>query len=411
MSDAIQVDGLGKRYRLGTDATGYLTLRETLGKSMMRRKGVDQHLWALRDVSFSVPEGEPVGIIGANGAGKTTLLKVLAGITDPTTGEARTRGEVGALLDVGTGMHPELTGRENVYLMGSILGLRRSEVNRRFGEIVEFSGVEGFLDTPVKRYSYGMRMRLAFATAAHIEPPIVVVDEVLTVGDAEFRERCLGKMSEVERHGRTVLYVSHDLGSVTRLCSRAIWLEHGRVEADGPAPEIVSEYLQKATGTLLRAEFQVEAGSPVGLRYVQVKDSDGGVLTAPRRDQQLVIELGLALRERIPALDLAVTLIDDQGVRVLSDARSDWSDDQSFGQSPGVYRIEVAIPAILTAGFYTAEVWIGNKLEDYFIGEVIRFRVVPLETDPQETIERRRVVQPRVNWEIHHEPVALEELG
>ena len=159
---------------------------------------------------------------------------------------------MGALLDVGTGMHPELTGRENVYLMGSILGLRRSEVSKRFPEIVEFSGLERFLDTPVKRYSYGMRMRLAFATAAHIEPPIVVVDEVLTVGDAEFRERCLGKMSEVGRHGRTVLYVSHDLGSVTRLCSRAIWLEHGQVQEDGPALEIVSKYLEKWTGGLLQ---------------------------------------------------------------------------------------------------------------------------------------------------------------
>ena len=171
--------------------------------------------------------GEALGIIGRNGAGKTTLLRILAGITDPTRGEARVRGRVGALLDVGTGFHPELTGRENVYLSGAILGMRRADVRERLDEIVAFSGVERFLDTPVKRYSTGMRLRLAFAVAAHIEPPILVVDEVLAVGDAEFREKCLGKMAEIGAHARTVLFVSHDLGAITRLCSRAVWLHDG----------------------------------------------------------------------------------------------------------------------------------------------------------------------------------------
>ena len=236
MGNAIEVQSLGKRYRLGTDQAGYDTLRNAIARSFKRRSSAEQELWALRDVSFSVSEGEPVGIIGPNGAGKTTLLKILAGITEPTSGEARTRGSVGALLDVGTGMHPGATGRENVFLMGSVLGLSRSEVRKRFDEIVSFAGVEPFLDTPVKRYSGGMRMRLAFATAAHIEPPIVVVDEVLAVGDVAFRERCLGKMSEVGQHGRTVLYVSHDLGSVTRLSSERSGSKRAACGPTGPPP-------------------------------------------------------------------------------------------------------------------------------------------------------------------------------
>src|SRR5829696_7430628 len=221
MGDAIQVRELAKRYRLGTGGFQYDTFREAIGRSFRRRPSIDQDLWALREVSFSVTQGEAVGIIGPNGAGKSTLLKILAGITDPTRGEARTRGGVGALLDVGTGMHPELTGRENVYLMGGVLGLKRAQVRLLFDDIIQFAGVERFMDTPVKRYSTGMRLRLAFAVAAHIQPPIVVVDEVLAVGDAAFRERCLGKISEIGRRSRTVLFVSHDLGAITRVCSRA----------------------------------------------------------------------------------------------------------------------------------------------------------------------------------------------
>jgi ABC-type polysaccharide/polyol phosphate transport system ATPase subunit len=404
MGNAIEVESLGKRYRLGTDHAGYDTLRNAIARSFKRRPSTEQELWALRDISFSVAEGEPVGIIGPNGAGKTTLLKILAGITEPTSGEARTLGSVGALLDVGTGMHPELTGRENVYLMGSVLGLRRSEVRKRFDEIVSFAGVETFLDTPVKRYSGGMRMRLAFATAAHIEPAIVVVDEVLAVGDAAFRERCLGKMSEVGQHGRTVLYVSHDLGSVTRLCPRAIWLEDGRLRADGPATELVSAYLKTAAaGEPLSAEFENEPEGAVQLTAIQVKGAHGEVLTAPRRDQPFIIELGLVLRERIPALDLAVTLIDEKGVRVLSDVRSDWVEGDEFGKNLGSYQISVAIPPILAAGLYALEVWIGNPHEDFFMREVLSIRVMPLAQDPKHAVERQRVVQPRVQWEIRSE--------
>ena len=403
MADAIQIRDLSKRYRLGTDRAGYDTLREAIGRSFKRRPKTDQELWALRAVSFSVSQGEAVGIIGPNGAGKTTLLKILAGVTDPSRGEARTRGGVGALLDVGTGMHPELTGRENVYLMGSLLGLRRADIRRRFDEIVSFAGVEQFLDTPVKRYSSGMRMRLAFATAAHIEPPIIVVDEVLAVGDAAFREKCLGKMSEVGRHGRTVLYVSHDLGSVTRLCSRAIWLEDGRVRADGPAAQVVSSYLQEPSDDLLSAKFEDQPDVSVALIDVNVKGQRGEVLTAPRRDQPFIIEFHLVLRDRIPALDLGVLLVNEHGLRVLSDALSDWAEAHEFDPEPGSHRVAVTVPPILAAGRYSLEIWIGTDFEDFVWREVLSIRVMPRHDDRQEQVDRPRVVQPRIQWEFHRE--------
>jgi len=233
---AIQLDSVAKRYRIGRYPGAYLTLRETLAARTRRGEDEARVAWALRDVSFAIAEGEAVGIIGANGAGKSTLLRILARITQPTSGVSRTRGRVGSLLEVGTGFHPELSGRENVFLNGAILGMTRRELRARFDEIVAFAGVERFLDTPLKRYSTGMRLRLAFAVAAHVDPEIMLVDEVLAVGDARFRERCLGKMRELGREGRTVLFVSHDLGAVTRLCSRAIWLEAASSARTGRAP-------------------------------------------------------------------------------------------------------------------------------------------------------------------------------
>jgi lipopolysaccharide transport system ATP-binding protein len=200
-------------------------------------------VWALRDVSFDVRHGEVVGIVGRNGAGKSTLLKVLSRITDPTSGRARVRGRIGSLLEVGTGFHPDLTGRENVFLNGSILGMDQAQIERKFDEIVEFSGVSRFIDTPVKRYSSGMYLRLAFAVAAHLEPEVLIVDEVLAVGDAEFQRKCMGKMSEVAGHGRTVLFVSHNLGAVNKLCSRALLLRDGRLVREGDPRAVTREYL------------------------------------------------------------------------------------------------------------------------------------------------------------------------
>src|ERR1700736_5773107 len=256
--------GLGKRYAIGERAR-YLALRDVLANAMnaprrlfgWNRQSTDssrEQLWALRDVSIDINEGEIVGLIGRNGAGKTTLLKILSRVTRPTTGFAEVHGRMGSLLEVGTGFHPELTGRENVFLSGAILGMRKREIERKFDEIVAFAEVEKFIDTPLKHYSSGMQMRLAFAVAAHLEPEILLVDEVLSVGDLEFQKKCLGKMGDVASEGRTVVFVSHSMAAITQLCPRVLWMHGGHLELDGPAATVVSAYL--ASGTTGRATWQ-----------------------------------------------------------------------------------------------------------------------------------------------------------
>lgn len=265
MKPIIEIKGVSKRYNIAHRPRGYVALRDVLaeiGKRPFRflekkaktalGRTIKEEFWALRDINLSIERGEAVGIIGANGAGKSTLLKILSRITPPTEGEAVLRGRSAALLEVGTGFHPELTGRENIFLNAAVLGMPRKEVLRKFDEIVAFSGVEKFIDTPVKRYSSGMYVRLAFAVAAHIEPDILFIDEVLAVGDAEFQKKCLGKMDEVtHEHGRTVVFVSHNMDAVRQLCKKAVLLEHGRVSAVGPTEEVIAAYLtKKGSGSL-----------------------------------------------------------------------------------------------------------------------------------------------------------------
>jgi lipopolysaccharide transport system ATP-binding protein len=248
---AIRVSRLGKKYRLGGPQESYHTLRDAIVSSVkaplkaFHRSPLNEGFWALKDLSFDVEQGEVVGIIGRNGAGKSTLLKILSRITTPTEGTVELHGRVGSLLEVGTGFHPEMTGRENIFLNGSILGMKRVEIEEKFDAIVKFSEIEKFLDTPVKRYSSGMYVRLAFAVAAHLEPEILVVDEVLAVGDAAFQKKCLGKMGEVAQEGRTVLFVSHNMTAIKALCERCILLEEGRIRFDGEASGAVDQYLNK----------------------------------------------------------------------------------------------------------------------------------------------------------------------
>jgi lipopolysaccharide transport system ATP-binding protein len=283
MATAISVDGLSKRYSIGEMQGAYGTLRDSLsaaGRRMLQRHHAprDEEIWALRDVSFDVQEGGVLGVIGRNGAGKSTLLKILTRITTPTEGRATIRGRVGSLLEVGTGFHPELTGRENVFLNGSVLGMKRRDIARKFSEIVDFAGVEQFIDTPVKRYSSGMSVRLAFAVAAHLEPEILLVDEVLAVGDAEFQRRCLGRMEDMSDSGRTVLFVSHNMQAVTQLCDRAILLDRGEVVRDGPSNEVVAHYLQTGHGSGSSCEWPDLATAPgndlVRLRAARVVQDD-----------------------------------------------------------------------------------------------------------------------------------------
>ncbi len=270
MTVAIRVDGIGKRYRIG-ERVRYGSLRDLLSQSFgsvlkrarNRQPGrLSDFLWAVRDVSFEVQAGEVLGVIGQNGAGKSTLLKILSRITRPTEGSGEVFGRVGSLLEVGTGFHPELTGRENVYLNGAILGMRRSEIERKFDEIVAFAEVERFIDTPVKRYSTGMHMRLAFSVAAHLEPEILLVDEVLAVGDAAFQKKCIGKVDQVSRHGRTVLFVSHNMAAVQSLCTRVIWMKDGRLIANGDPQEVVSRYLHTSFSSLTEQEWEEPANAP-----------------------------------------------------------------------------------------------------------------------------------------------------
>jgi lipopolysaccharide transport system ATP-binding protein len=252
---AISVERLGKQYRIGHAAQRPDNVRAAVGsfvtapfaylRSRLREPSADELFWALKDVSFEVKSGEVLGIIGRNGAGKSTLLKILSRITEPTEGCAKVYGRVGSLLEVGTGFHPELTGRENIYLNGAILGMKRAEIDKKFDEIVDFSGVEKFLDTPVKRYSSGMYVRLAFAVAAHLEPEILIVDEVLAVGDAEFQKKCLGKMGEASQEGRTVIFVSHNMVAVQFLCQRAIWLHEGSIAAASTVETVIKKYVDQ----------------------------------------------------------------------------------------------------------------------------------------------------------------------
>lgn len=394
MGTAVEVTGLGKRYELGVGA-GYTTLREYLGSRLARperRRARSRQVWALRDVSFSMDQGDVVGVIGRNGAGKSTLLKILTRITEPTTGMARIRGRVGSLLEVGTGFHEELTGRENVFLNGAVLGMTRREIRGRFDEIVEFSGVSRFLDVPIKRYSSGMKLRLAFSVAAHLEPEVILVDEVLAVGDADFQRRCLGKMSDLRGSGRTVVFVSHDLGAIAQLCPRAIWLDGGDVKADGPSTEVIGTYQESFGAPAADIGVIGEAAGPVRLTSAAVRDSSGHVAAHVRRDEPFDVELTFETREGMPGLDLSIYLVNSRGTRVIDEALSDDAAIAARFAQPGRFRATLAMPPLLAVGEYAICVWIGTSREDFFDEQVHRFEIRPLPDDRQSALRRPRVV-------------------
>jgi len=366
----IQVEGLGKRYRIGELESNGL-LRDALSRvlrsplSALRRKP-QETFWALKDVSFEVREGEVLGLIGRNGAGKTTLLKILSRITRPTTGWAELRGRVRSLLEVGTGFHGELSGRENIYFCGSILGMRKREIERKFDEIVAFTEVEKFIDTPVKHYSSGMYVRLAFGVAAHLEPDILLVDEVLAVGDAAFQKKCLGKMNDVATQGRTVLFVSHQVAAVQNLCSRTLWLDQGLVRMDGPTGQILDRYIDEVlspeTDVPLAERRDRDGNRQVRFMDLYWKDSCGEIVSVLRSGKEYRAVLSYECPDGVEKRRVLVSLgiKDHSGTFVLLH-QTDFNNGD-FELIPAKGRFVCRISELpLTAGEYSVSIFVGTQ--------------------------------------------------
>ena len=366
--------GLSKRYMLGAGA-GHDTLRDQLAhganallravradSAPQRNGAAKESFWALRDVSFDLDQGEVLGVVGRNGAGKSTLLKILSQITEPTEGEIRIRGRVACLLEVGTGFHPELTGRENVYLNGAVLGMTRREIRAKFDEIVAFAEVEKFLDTPVKRYSSGMYVRLAFAVAAHLEPEILVVDEVLAVGDAAFQKKCLGKMSAVAGAGRTVLFVSHNMGAVQRLCTRGLYLDHGRLQCAGAIETVLDAY-QRSIESLATGAGAPEIGSR-GASFLnwELKASDADDPHACHTREVCAIAVRLRMTRAVADAFIGFALWNGDGELMVAGQSQD-QDQPLLPINAGLHEIVISVRLPVRAGLYRIEVSLNSATE------------------------------------------------
>ena len=401
MSDcAIKVEGLGKTYRRVARRQPYRTLRDSLATAagwplrwtqrLVGCKGpaanANDVFCALKDVSFEVNWGEVVGIIGRNGAGKSTLLKILSRITEPSAGAADIYGRVGGLLEVGSGFHGELSGRENIYLQGAILGMRRREIHRKFDQIAAFAEVDDFIDTPIKHYSSGMHLRLAFAVAAHMESDILLVDEILAVGDAAFQKKCLGRMTDVAERGRTVLFVSHNLGVLSNLCSRAILLSHGQKIADGPSHEVIKRYLQEGldqSGERVWATPATAPGSDIARLHSVRIISNGQTTAEVAIDQPVQIEITFWNLRPGSQLSTSIHLLDKLGVEVLASANfpsASLAPDPWFGKPfpAGLFKAVCTLPAnFLNDGLYSLNVLVLNRVrvQEVFARDAIRFNV------------------------------------
>ncbi len=406
---AIRVRGLSKRYQIGEKRADYKTLRESLVAAVrapFRRNGhastsADRTLWALKGVSFDVQHGEIVGVIGRNGAGKSTLLKILSRITDPTEGEVEISGRVGSLLEVGTGFHLELTGRENIFLNGAILGMKRAEIAAKFDEIIAFAGTEKFLDTPVKYYSSGMYMRLAFAVAAHLEPEILVIDEVLAVGDAEFQKKCLGKMGDVARAGRTVLFVSHNMAAVKVLCRKAILLNDGVIASSGDVTDVIEDYSLTVALRANAREWPDPATAPgngnIRLSFIRIlpPENEANITI----DSGAVIEIGFDNLRENTNLDCTVYLTSRDGVIMFESGHMISSDRDS---RRGFYKVTGRIPGdLLNAGWYSLDVIFGEdqRYVLFRIDGVVSFEVENTATGRGSNMSvAPGVIRPLLSW-------------
>jgi lipopolysaccharide transport system ATP-binding protein len=363
----IEIAGLSKRYRLGS--IGLSSLRDELERAWTRWRGRTPaksaaDFWALRDVSFEVHPSEVVGLLGHNGAGKSTLLKILSRLTEPSAGEITLRGRVGSLLEVGTGFQPELSGRDNIFLNGSILGMRKTEIVRKFDEIVAFAGVEQFIDTPVKRYSSGMYVRLAFAVAAHLEPEVLIIDEVLAVGDAEFQRKCIDKIDAIRRtEGRTILFVSHNIDIVSRLCTRCVLLEHGAVKSIGPTPEMVREYRGVAARTLAAGRWlDLDGLSRKGsgaVRFTRTRFEALNPACEGRVTPDAALRFDVELHARQPAVarSLAVTVYSPSGTKLLNYDTLNLNELVRFHAGTNTFSLATD-PLPLNPGTYTVGLWL-----------------------------------------------------
>ena len=393
MSDTIiQVENLSKKYILGHQQEGsssYKSLRETIAngvgslfKGRSEARAAQEEFWALKDVSFEIKQGDRVGIIGRNGAGKSTLLKVLSRITEPTDGSIRIKGRIASLLEVGTGFHPELTGRENIFLNGAILGMSKVEITRKFDEIVAFAEVEKFLDTPVKRYSSGMYVRLAFAVAAHLEPEILIVDEVLAVGDAQFQQKCLGKMEDVGREGRTVIFVSHNIGTITQLCTQAIYLKQGQMVSMGSTNEVVSNYLLSGSSQSARVSLHPKAESSqrksLFFKEVSLVGQDGQYSSDLDVRYPFSLDLTYEIRTSIQNAELSVRIEAQDGRAVFTSHQSDLSPTCLDKRNVGTYKASIQVPGMfLMPGSYLVSIAAHEPMvQVYDVHEkIIGFRV------------------------------------
>lgn len=416
----IRVEGLGKRYRIGAHEKPALTRQQailsTLGlpfkylSQMMRPPSADEIIWALRDISLQVEAGEVVGIIGRNGAGKSTLLKILSRITDPTVGRAVLHGRVGSLLEVGTGFHPDLTGRENAYLSGAILGMKKREIDRKFDEIVAFSEMDKFIDTPVKRYSSGMYVRLAFAVAAHLEPEILIVDEVLSVGDLAFQNKCLGKLSDTAHSGRTVLFVSHNMPMVMRLCTRGVLLSQGHVQVDGTPSEAVKSYVTNVLGANEIQSWENQARRPgseqIRLAYVGVFDRKGDPIFAVDIREPVEIRVGYFVGKPNLKFRCAFNLF-AQGTTAFTTMET----AEMERSEVGYYESSVTIPGnLLAEGDYAVDVSMftsrGVKQRYVYLSSALVFQVYdPMAGDSARgdyAMNYAGVVRPALPWQMRY---------
>jgi lipopolysaccharide transport system ATP-binding protein len=425
MSTVISVENLGKKYLLShqTQRQPYVALRDVIAEkthaigqhllhpfrsSTLAHRSSAEEFWALKDVSFEISQGDRVGIIGRNGAGKSTLLKILSRITEPSTGRVRIKGRVASLLEVGTGFHPELTGRENIYLNGAILGMTRADIKKKFDEIVTFAEIEKFLDTPVKRYSSGMYVRLAFAVAAHLEPEILLIDEVLAVGDAQFQKKCLGKMEEVSStEGRTVLFVSHNMAAVTQLCKLSLWIDRGQIAMCGASCDVINTYLTKGTpsnGECTWDHSHAPGNEKIRLKAVRLRDDGGAVSAMFGRDKPIAVELEYQILQPQNGIRTGFWLYSSDGTLVFvagDNEDKEWSERKRLC---GTYCSTCIIPGgLLNSGIYsiTAAADIQGYEMLFIEPNVISFSVEQTDTTVLDGFGRSPgIICPSMRWRI-----------